>query len=66
MTDADKAALRQKAKAELKRLETYENMVETTELLNRFKNKYNICETVYKIILAAYRQQKESKIKTGY
>ena len=63
MTDADKAALRQKAKAELKRLETYENMVETTELLNRFKNKYNICETVYKIILAAYRQQKEIKNK---
>ena len=27
MTDADKAALRQKAKAELKRLETYESTV---------------------------------------
>ncbi len=47
ITAEEQLALRNKAKAELQRLETVD-----ADLANRFKAKFGVCEIVYKVIPA--------------
>lgn len=58
--------LRNMAKSELIRLMEIQSDDETTELLNRFKNKYNICETVYKVILKEHQKFKKKTLTNDY
>ncbi|MBP3673651.1 MAG: hypothetical protein J6J18_07465 [Oscillospiraceae bacterium] len=57
--------LRNNAKAELTRLETIQDNVETIKLLDEFKNKFNICESVYKVVLKEH-QIRKGKTDTNY
>lgn len=53
--------LRESAKIELMRLEAFFQNEDVTELLDRFKNRFNQCETVYKVILAEHQKRKGRK-----
>ena len=57
--------LRNNAKAELTRLEAIQSNVETIKLLDEFKNKFNICESVYKVVLKEHQICK-GKADTNY
>ena len=46
--------LREKAKKELVRLESIDT--DTIQLLDKFKNKFNYCETIYKMVLKEHRR----------
>lgn len=59
LSDKEQLALRECAKAELLRLEQVFSSQETTELLNEFKNRFNMCETVYKVVLAEHQKRKK-------
>lgn len=61
ITEAEKKKLRDSAKAELERLETIYSNEEVTKLLDDFKGKYNLCESVYKVILAEHQKVKGRK-----
>ena len=52
--EKEQKKLRNKAKKELERLENIQSDKETAELLEAFKTKFNLCETVYKVILEKY------------
>ena len=52
----EQKALRDSAKAELVRMENVLRDAERIELLDKFKNTFNICETVYKVILERWKQ----------
>lgn len=54
----EKRNLRNKAKAELERLEKIQTDASTVQVLDGFKNRYNICETVYKVILEKHQASK--------
>lgn len=64
-TEEDKKKLRDSAKAELERLEVIYSDEEVTKLLDDFKGKYNLCESVYKVILAEHQKVKGHK-ETDY
>ena len=51
----EQIALRGRAKSELNRLETIMNNRQIMELLDRFKNKFNLCESTYKVVLAEHQ-----------
>ncbi|MDE6967360.1 MAG: hypothetical protein K2P12_01765 [Clostridia bacterium] len=53
--------LRATTKRTLLGMETFINDNETVKLLDRFKNKFNICETIYKTVLRKYLANKEHK-----
>lgn len=57
ITAEEQLALRNKAKAELQRLETVD-----ADLVNRFKAKYGVCEIVYKVILADHQMAKGKSV----
>ena len=57
--------LRNNAKAELERMEACLVDQNTVQLLDAFKNKFNICETVYKVIFAEHQKRKRKDIN-GY
>ena len=57
--------LRNNAKAELTRLEAIQANIETIKLLDEFKNKFNICESVYKVVLKEHQISK-GKTDTNY
>ena len=65
ITEEDKKKLRDSAKAELERLEVIYSDEEVTKLLDDFKGKYNLCESVYKVILAEHQKVKGRK-ETDY
>ena len=58
ITEQEKLRLRESAKAEVERLETILNNDETLRMLDSFKNKFNICESAYKIVLAEHQRCK--------
>ena len=58
LTQKEKLILRNQTKDELMRLETINNDSETIALLDSFKNKFNICESVYKIVLSEHQKRK--------
>ena len=63
ITEEEKEKLRDSAKAELERLEAICSNEEVTQLLNDFKGKYNLCESVYKVVLVKYQKTKGRKPK---
>lgn len=54
-------SIRDCAKSELRRLETIQANPETVELLDAFKNKFNVCESVYKVVLREHQRNKGKK-----
>lgn len=58
ITEQEKQILRNNAKTELERLEACLSDQGTVQLLDEFKNKFNICESVYKVILAEHQKRK--------
>lgn len=65
ISEEDKKKIRNSAKKELERLEAIYSDAEVNQLLDEFKGKYNICESVYKVILAERQRIKGNK-KAGY
>lgn len=65
ITAEEQRNLRQSAKEELMRLNEVFQNEKITDLLDRFKNRFNQCETVYKVILAEHQKRKGRK-KDGY
>ena len=61
ISETEQEKLCNKVKAELERLEKTLEDTETKELLDDFKNKFNLCETSYKIILIKYLKSNNSK-----
>lgn len=57
--------LRDNAKAELERMEACLADQNTVQILDAFKNKFNVCETVYKVIFAEHQKRKR-KSMNGY
>ena len=58
ITEQEKIQLRANAKTEVERLENVLGNTQTVQLLDAFKNKFNICETAYKVILAEHQHRK--------
>lgn len=58
IAEEEKKKLRDSAKAELERLEAIYSNEEVTQLLDDFRGKYNLCESVYKVILAEHQKVK--------
>ena len=58
ISDKEKQLLRSNAKEELERLEACLSDDSTVQLLDDFKNRFNVCETVYKVILAEHQKCK--------
>lgn len=54
--------LRLAAKKELIRMETILKDVETVSLLDSFKAKYNLCETVYKVVLCKHQEANKKTV----
>lgn len=65
ISEREQRALRNQAKVELERMEKLLSEESIDELLKEFKNKFNICETVYKVILAEHQKRKGKKVD-GY
>jgi hypothetical protein len=63
ITEQEKIHLRDKAKCKLAQMEHQLSEQNIVALLDRFKNKYNICETVYKVILSERQKLKGEKPK---
>lgn len=51
-------SIRDSAKAELNRLERIQENAAVMNLLDAFKNKFNVCESVYKIVLKEHQNSK--------
>ena len=51
-------SIRDSAKAELNRLERIQANAAVMNLLDAFKNKFNVCESVYKIVLKEHQISK--------
>lgn len=64
LSPEDQLALRNSAKQELERLEQLMENSETIQLLDEFKNRFNICETVYKVILKKHQECRRKKSET--
>lgn len=65
ITEEEKIRFRNKAKAETARMEKYMSDSETVKIIDLFKNKFNVCETVYKTLLTEYLCHKGKK-ETSY
>ncbi len=59
----EQKALRKKTRAELDRIEKILEKDETVQLLNEFKNKFNLCETAYKVVFKEYKKTNPNKSK---
>lgn len=57
ISSQEQKILRDNAKAELERMEACLVDQNTVQLLDAFKNKFNICETVYKVIFAEHQKR---------
>lgn len=63
LTIEEQSALREKAKRELERLETVYADEATRERIIRFKEKFGVCEIVYKVVFADYEFNRTGKHK---
>ena len=61
ISEQDQRKLRNCAKEELQRMKKIMSDASVVELLDEFKNKFNICETVYKIVLEEHQKRKGKK-----
>ena len=51
----EQAELRARAKKELERLEEIMNNKQIMQLLDKYKNRFNLCESTYKVVLAEHQ-----------
>lgn len=58
LTEEEQLVLRNKAKAELERLETELSDLETKKMIDNYKEKFSLCEIVYKIIFEEHQFKK--------
>lgn len=58
LTEEEQLVLRNKAKAELERLETELSDLETKKMIDNYKEKFSLCEKVYKIIFDEHQFKK--------
>lgn len=58
ISDKGKQSLQKAAKSEIERLENILQNTEDIDVVDAFKNRFNICESAYKIILAAHQNFK--------
>ncbi len=58
--------LRSRAKIELERLEAVMNNEQIMVLLDRYKNKFNLCESTYKVILAEHQLKTKGKTPSQF
>ena len=58
LTEEEQLVLRNKAKAELERLETELSDLETKKMIDNYKEKFSLCEIVYKIIFDEHQFKK--------
>lgn len=56
--DKDKQKLRNAAKSEVERLERIMQNAEDIKVVDEFKNRFNVCESAYKVILAEHQKRK--------
>lgn len=63
LSDTEKLALRNKAKAELNRLEKVFADEQTKKKIDDFKDRFAVCEIVYKVILEDHQVNKFGKHK---
>lgn len=61
-----KKDIREKARNKLIEMQKQLEDCETIQLLDEFKNKYNICETVYKVILKEHQNCKNNNCNKYY
>lgn len=64
ISEDEQKQLRDRTKSELLRLEKYLSNAEATKVVDEFKNKFNICETLYKIVLAKHQECKGKEVDT--
>lgn len=62
ITDEQKDLLRKETKAELERLEKIMEKEETVQLLDRYKNIFNLCESTYKVVLKEHQMKIKGKV----
>ena len=60
----EQAELRARAKKELDRLEEVMNDKQIMQLLDKYKNKFNLCESTYKVVLAEHQLKTKGKQPT--
>ncbi|MCD7812329.1 MAG: hypothetical protein LUG91_10915 [Ruminococcus sp.] len=58
LSEDEKRQLRDKAKNEILRLEKCLQNEELSKVIDAFKNRFNICESAYKVILAKHQASK--------
>ena len=58
LTEEEQLVLRNKAKAELERLETELLDLETKKMIDNYKEKFSLCEIVYKIFFDEHQFKK--------
>lgn len=63
LTIEQQSALRERARRELERLETVYTDEATRERISRFKEKFGVCEIVYKVVFADYEFNRTGKHK---
>ncbi|HZJ68820.1 MAG TPA: hypothetical protein VFD28_02290 [Candidatus Eisenbacteria bacterium] len=61
LDEAQKLALRNRAKDELVRLQKLVSEKETKRMIDNFKEKFAICEIVYKVVLEDHQYNKTGK-----
>ena len=62
ISEKEKTELRDRAKSELERLEAIMNNAQIMELLDRYKNEFNLCESTYKVVLAEHQLRTKGKV----
>ena len=58
----EQLTLRNNPKLEIERLENILNNIDIKEKLDLIKNKFNICESAYKVILAKHQRRKGNDV----
>lgn len=63
ITEQEQLHLRHRARSEVEKLEVILSNSAIVKTLDEFKNKFNICETAYKIVLAEHQRRKGKNAK---
>ena len=63
LSEQEQSELRKQASLELERLEAILEEAETKELLDRYKNRFNLCESTYKLVLREHQIRTKGEIK---
>lgn len=62
LSEEEKRQLRNDAKNEIERLEEYLQNDENVKIVDAFKNRFNMCESAYKIILKRHQMCKGKQV----